>query len=84
MIEVFITDIQTKNQAEAVLIDIQNTDLKINFDLNETDFSFPCGHTILRVEGTKVNSENILKQIGKLGFKCDVLEDKICIQPEKV
>ncbi len=57
--------------------------MKINFDLNETDFSFPCGHTILRVEGTKVNSENILKQIGKLGFKCDVLEDKILHTTEK-
>jgi hypothetical protein len=82
MVEVFITDIQTKDQAEAVLIDIQNenADLKINFDLNETDFPFPCGHTILRVEGFQINLENILKQVGKLGFKCEVLEDKICTQ----
>jgi hypothetical protein len=79
MVEVFITDIQTKSQAEVVLnsIQIENTDLKVNFDLNETEFSFPCGHTILRVEGN-FNSEIILAKVSNLGFKCEVLEDKIC------
>jgi hypothetical protein len=80
MVEVFITDIQTKSQAEAVLNSIQNenTDLKVNFDLNETEFPFPCGHSILRVEGCQINSEKILLKVSNLGFKCGILEDKIC------
>lgn len=53
MVEVFITDIQNNLQADLILNNIQkdNTDLKINFDLNETDLSFPCGHTIINSPG---------------------------------
>lgn len=42
MVEVFITDIQNKTQAEEILSTIknENTDLKINFDLNETKLLF--------------------------------------------
>jgi hypothetical protein len=80
MIEVFITDIQNVTQSERILSIIQNenVELKINFDLNETNFSFPCGHTILRVEGDKINSEKILVSVRNQGFKCEILEDKIC------
>lgn len=80
MIEVFITDIQNKAQADKILSTIQNenADLKINFDLNETEFSFPCGHTILRVEGDKINSDKIMVAVKNKGFNCEILEDKIC------
>ena len=86
MVEVFITDIQNNIQADIILNNIQkdNTDLKINFDLNETDLSFPCGHTILRVEGSKINSDKIMASIRKQGFSCEILEDKICTQTEKL
>ena len=86
MVEVFITDIQNEIQSESVLNTIQNEniELKINFDLNETDFSFPCGHTILRVEGSKINSDKIMASIRKQGFSCEILEDKICTQTEKL
>ena len=62
MIEVFITDIQNKAQADRVLniIKTETADLKINYDLNETALSFPCGHTILRMEGDVVNSDEII------------------------
>ena len=82
MVEVFITDIQNNIQADIILNNIQkdNTDLKINFDLNETDLSFPCGHTILRVEGNKINSDKILETVRNQGFNCEILEDKICTQ----
>ena len=82
MVEVFITDIQNENQAERVSGTIQsNSDnLKINFDLNETDLPFPCGHTILRIEGSNINSDKILATVIGLGFKCEILEDKICIK----
>lgn len=86
MIEVFITDIQNNIQADIILNNIQkdNTDLKINFDLNDTDLSFPCGHTILRVEGNKINSDKIMVSVRKQGFNCEILEDKICTQTEKL
>lgn len=82
MVEVFITDIQNNLQADIILNNIQkdNTDLKINFDLNETDLSFPCGHTILRIEGNKINSDKIMETVKNQGFNCEILEDKICKQ----
>jgi hypothetical protein len=78
MVEVFITDIQTKEQAESISGILQTPSLKINYDLNETDRPYPCGHTILRVECHELNSEAIMATVRTLGFNCDVLEDKIC------
>ena len=80
MIEIFITNIQDSIQADKVKTSIRNhySDLKINLDLNETGFLFPCGHTILRVEGDKINSDEIIVIVNQLGFKCEILEDKIC------
>ena len=85
MVEVFITDIKNSIQSEKILNTIQseNVELKINFDLNETNFHFPCGHSILRVEGDKINSDKILDSVRKQGFKCEILEDKICKPTEK-
>lgn len=85
MIEVFITDIQTKFQADKILSTIQNknTDLKIDYDLNETGLPFPCGHTILRVEGDKINSDKMMTTVRDQGFNCEILEDRICVQKEK-
>lgn len=82
MVEVFITDIQSKIQAESVLYAIRNNNpgLKINLDFNETDLDFPCGHTLLRVEGENINSENILTTTTEMGFRCAILEDKICVK----
>ncbi|NVN19814.1 hypothetical protein GUA46_15850 [Muricauda sp. HICW] len=79
MIEVFITDIPNKTQADRVSsrILLENTDLKVNFDFNETEVAFPCGHTILRMEDV-VNSDEIIAIVKESGFKCEVLEDKIC------
>ena len=86
MVEVFITDIQSNIQADFILKNIQkdNTNLKINFDLNETDLSFPCGHTILRVEGSNINSDKIMVSVRQQGFHCEILEDKICTQIENL
>lgn len=80
MVEVFITDIQNKVQAERASRSIQDDgiDLKINFDLNETNLLFPCGHTILRVESNKINVDKIRTAVNNRGFKCEILEDIIC------
>jgi hypothetical protein len=86
MIEVFFTDIQNKVQTDRILSKIQteNNDFKINFGLNETDFPFRGGHTILRVEDNKTNSDKILEIVKRDGFSCEIPEDKICIQKEKL
>lgn len=80
MTEVFITNIENQNQADKVVKFILNSysDLKINTDLNETELSFPCGHTILRIEGNNFNSDKIITSVNELGIKCQILEDKIC------
>jgi len=81
MIEIFITDIQDKIQADRIssTIKSENSELKVSFDFNETNLSFPCGHTILRVEADKINLESILTTIKHFGFNCEILEDKVCV-----
>jgi len=80
MIEVFTTNIQTKTQAKYILKTLKKSfpKLKINFDINESQLSYPCEHSILRVEDSRINSENIMSIIKHSGFLCDILEDKIC------
>lgn len=80
MTEIFITDIQTKAQADYILshLKAENTDLKANYDLNETGLAFPCGHTILRVEGETINPEKGMNLMVNLKVKVEILEDKIC------
>lgn len=80
MIEVFITDIQNKAQADRVSskIKTETADWKVNYDLDETDLSFPCGHTILRIEGDVINSDATIAIVNEQGYKCEILEDKIC------
>jgi len=80
MIEVFTTNIQSEIQAIRVIGILEKSfiDLKINFDLNETHLPYPCGHTILRIEGKVINTEKVLSIVNKSGFRCDILEDKVC------
>lgn len=80
MVAVFITDMQTEIQVDEISSTIkhENSGLKINFDLNETDLPFPCGHTILRIEGRKIFPDKIIATVRRLGFNCEVLEDKVC------
>ncbi len=82
MVEVFITNIQSSTQAEKVQTMIQslNAALKIHMDLHETDAYFPCGNTILRIEGNEINSYKIMEIVRRQGFNCEILEDKICTQ----
>jgi len=81
MTEIFITDIQTEIQAKDFLdfFKANKPDLKIKYDLNETDKPYPCGHTILRIEGDKIETHSILSAMQNFGYKCEILEDKVCI-----
>lgn len=80
MIEVFTTDVQNEIHAEQLLNMLNNNfyQLKINLDIEGTNLPYPCGHSILRVEGRLINSEKIINLVNKSGFMCDILEDKIC------
>ena len=81
IIEVFMTDIRNSVQAEQMQKVLKNSFpvLKFNFDLENSEAPFPCGHSILRAEGETINSEEIILILNKAGFKCEVLEDKICM-----
>jgi len=80
MIEVYTTDIPSDSIANCIL-----TNLKISFpklifsyDIEKPIIDYPCSHSILRVEGESFNVEKVMLYIHKLGFRCDILEDKIC------
>ena len=80
MVEVFITNILNKIQAEKVLknIGIDYPKFELYYDLNETEFPFPCGHTVLRVEGDNISAKQLMESVLIQGFKCEILEDKVC------
>jgi hypothetical protein len=80
MIEIFMADIATQAGATKTLdkIKAENPELKINFDPKETDLPFPCGHTIFRIEGELLNSENISNTFRNLKVNTGILEDRIC------
>ncbi|RYU96963.1 hypothetical protein [Emticicia agri] len=80
MIEVFTTDVRTRMQADVLLKNLTNafTGLKFNFDLADTEVSFPCVHSILRVEGAMIEAKDIKAVMNQAKFQCEVLEDKVC------
>lgn len=79
MIEVFIADI--KKQAQVIktvkILKQEFSELKINFDMDETGLSFPQGHTVLRVEGEHIDARGVILMVEELGFKCEIMEGNI-------
>lgn len=69
MVEVFITDVQLKEQASTLERKLlsQFPKAKINFDLEDCD-------KVLRVEGKSVSSEKIIKTLNLDGYHCQVME----------
>ena len=82
MTEVFITDIQKNEEVHRVWNSIKKTNpgLKLNCDLIENSLPFPCGHTVIRVEGNDIDPDKILALVRDHGFRCEIMEDKICSQ----
>lgn len=80
MVEVFITNVLERDRADRMLKDLKHSfpRLEVNFDLSDSKSVFPCGHSILRMEGPQINSEKIISTVNHAGFICNVLEDKIC------
>ena len=80
MIEVYTTNIPSENTANCILpnLKISFPKLRFNYDIEKPIINYPCTHSILRVEGESFNVEKGMFYIHKLGFRCDVLEDKLC------
>ena len=79
-IQVFITDLQTKGQEEQVLslLNERFPEWTINFDSSSNEKPYPCGHTILRIEGTGIGEVPVKSLVSQLGIRCEPLEDKLC------
>jgi tRNA G26 N,N-dimethylase Trm1 len=68
MVEIFKTNIISKNDAQRMLnlLSDKYPNLKINFDLNDCD-------KILRIEGESIEPEKIIELIYTSGYQCEVL-----------
>jgi hypothetical protein len=69
MIEVFITNVESKEAATIILdyLFVKFPSCKINFDIED------CDH-ILRVEGSDFSVKKIIESLKKFGYKCSLLE----------
>ncbi|MHA7944904.1 hypothetical protein ACJOV8_017655 [Formosa sp. 3Alg 14/1] len=81
MVEVFITNVKSECHSEDILQFLEHSypTLKIDFDLEDFNKPYPCGHSILRIEGELIDTITIVQQLKSKGIECDVLEDKICV-----
>lgn len=82
MVEVFITTIgdveQSRQTTEFLTIDLPSLRFNVDMEQSGPGRAFPCGHTVLRVEGIDIDSDRIIGIVNALGFRCEVLADKIC------
>ncbi len=80
MIEVFTTNIPNQIQGNKVVksLKLYFSELQIDFDIEAPIVNYPRDHSILRVEGNTIDAEHIISIINKKGYKCHILEDKIC------
>ncbi|TVZ15631.1 hypothetical protein [Maribacter sp. MAR_2009_72] len=81
MVEVLITNVKLEGHSEEILHFLKNgyPTLKINFDLEDFNRPYPCGHSILRIEGGCLDTVAIIRQLRSKGIECDLLDDKICV-----
>ncbi|WP_147676638.1 hypothetical protein [Algibacter pacificus] len=81
MVEVFITNVKFEVQSIEVLqvLEIEYPKLKFNFDLEGFNKPYPCGHSILRIEGDLIDIYAIAKQLKNKGVACELLKDKVCV-----
>lgn len=84
MVEVFITNITEKAAVNSLkkLLKEEFTNLLINFDMDETGLPYPCGHTVLRVEGKNIDVKKIISTLQKQGILSEIMKDEICTKPK--
>ncbi|UJH90948.1 hypothetical protein LZ575_20020 [Antarcticibacterium sp. 1MA-6-2] len=80
MIEIFTTNIPNQNLGNEIIKILKRSffDLKIDFDIEAPIGNYPCDHSILRVEGKSIDPQGIVSTLNDIGYKCHILEDKIC------
>ncbi|MEO9571932.1 MAG: hypothetical protein ABJH82_07000 [Polaribacter sp.] len=80
MVEVFITNVKSACLSQEVLQLLEKNfpTLKINFDLEDFNKPYPCGHSILRIEGKVIDVASITQHLKSKGVACELLIDKIC------
>lgn len=78
MVEVFITDIAEKQDAIKIIKSIKQmySQLKVSYDINETNLPFPRGHTVLRIEGAHIPVNTLKLMVKTSGFHCEIMEYK--------
>lgn len=69
MVEVFITDIESSEKAEAIICEFEKLfpTYKANFDLEDCD-------KILRIESENINAESIITTLNQKNINCKILE----------
>ena len=74
MVDVFTKTIQEPNQAQRVLSTLRRVSpgVKITIDLDQCE-------NILRVKGPQFDSARLIVLVNQAGFRCEVMEDKICL-----
>lgn len=81
MVEVLITNVKSEAFSQEILkfMEKEHSELKFNFDLEDFNKPYPCGHSILRIEGKLVDSNAIIQQLKNKGIACEILKDKVCV-----
>jgi len=80
MVEIFITNIKSENRSREILqfLESKFPNLNINFDLEDFNKPYPCGHSILRTEGELIDSKLIPEALKLKGIKSEIYGDHIC------
>lgn len=81
MVEVLITNVKSETLSNEILnlLKLKHPLLKINFDLEDFNKPYPCGHSVLRIEGDFIDTNLITKFLQGIGVECDLLEERACV-----
>tara|TARA_R110002049_G_C9159982_1_gene560919 strand:+ start:1632 stop:1904 length:273 start_codon:yes stop_codon:yes gene_type:complete len=81
MIEVLMTNIKSEILSTEILqfLEREHPQIKFNFDLEDFNKPYPCGHSILRIEGVSIDTSTITLQLKNKGIECAPLKDIICV-----
>ncbi|NBG66885.1 hypothetical protein [Acidiluteibacter ferrifornacis] len=81
MIEVLMTNVKSEILSIEIVqfLEREHPHLKFDFDLEDFNQPYPCGHSILRIEGKTIDVHLIIQQVKSKGMECDFLVDKMCV-----
>lgn len=81
MIEVLMTNVKSEILSIEIVqfLEREHPQLRFDFDLEDFNQPYPCGHSILRIEGNVIDIHLIIQQVKSKGMECDFLVDKMCV-----